>query len=62
MEARLREDVLREAAAYGGRILVARESSADGLYGELCDAWEDVPDASYVQTPAQVGAPCLDLL
>jgi hypothetical protein len=58
MEARLREDVLREAAAYGGRILVARETSADGLYGELCDAWEAVPDDSCVQTPAQVRCRC----
>eukprot|EP00879_Flechtneria_rotunda_P018628 GHRR01019549.1.p1 GENE.GHRR01019549.1~~GHRR01019549.1.p1 ORF type:complete len:942 (+),score=356.76 GHRR01019549.1:158-2983(+) len=61
MEARLKQDVLAEAAHYGGRILVARESAAaaDGSIemsstGELVDMWEPISGASAVQTPAEV--------
>ncbi|KAI8474087.1 MAG: inositol hexakisphosphate-domain-containing protein [Monoraphidium minutum] len=55
MERRLKEDVLAEAAHYGGRILVARESSiSGGGIGELIDTWEPVASPDAVQTPAEV--------
>ena len=42
---------------YGGRILVATESTtAAGGRGELVDTWEWVSNASAVQTPAEVYA------
>ena len=45
----------RAAAAYGGRILVARESAiSGGGSGELIDTWEPVAGAADVQTPAEV--------
>ncbi|GBF92770.1 paladin [Raphidocelis subcapitata] len=55
MERRLKEDVLAEAARYGGRILVARESAiSGGGSGELIDTWEPVSSPGAVQTPAEV--------
>ncbi|KIY98140.1 hypothetical protein MNEG_9823 [Monoraphidium neglectum] len=55
MERRLKEDVLGEAAHYGGRILVARESAiSGGGIGELIDTWEPVASPGDVQTPAEV--------
>ncbi|KAF7804996.1 paladin-like isoform X1 [Senna tora] len=49
MEARLKEDILREAENYGSAILVIHETDD----GEIFDAWEHVtPDA--IQTPLEV--------
>jgi hypothetical protein len=70
MEQRLKDDVLAEAARYGGRILVQRESapsstaSAGGALpstqpsgrGEVVDCWEAVSGPHAVQTPAEVYA------
>ncbi|KAH7578150.1 hypothetical protein JRO89_XS01G0346400 [Xanthoceras sorbifolium] len=49
MEARLKEDILREAERYGGAIMVIHET--DG--GQIFDAWEHVNTDS-VQTPLEV--------
>ncbi|XP_054802263.1 uncharacterized protein LOC129306004 isoform X2 [Prosopis cineraria] len=49
MEARLKEDILREADKYGNAILVIHETGK----GEIFDAWEHVtPDS--IQTPLEV--------
>ena len=49
MEARLKEDIIREADKYGSAILVIHETDE----GEIFDAWEHVtPDA--IQTPLEV--------
>eukprot|EP00878_Enallax_costatus_P006221 GHUV01006524.1.p1 GENE.GHUV01006524.1~~GHUV01006524.1.p1 ORF type:complete len:1656 (+),score=579.22 GHUV01006524.1:267-5234(+) len=64
MEARLKQDVLAEAAQHNGDILVARESAlAPGAAldnatatGELIDMWETVASPDAVQTPAEVYA------
>ncbi|KAF6255732.1 inositol hexakisphosphate-domain-containing protein [Scenedesmus sp. NREL 46B-D3] len=65
MEARLKQDVLAEAAHHNGRILVARESAAapgslteqhHSGTGELVDMWEAVAGPGAVQTPAEVYA------
>eukprot|EP00850_Spirogloea_muscicola_P002322 SM000009S23451 [mRNA] locus=s9:35424:44183:- [translate_table: standard] len=49
MEARLKEDVLREAAQYDNTIMVNHESET----GEIYDMWEPV-SADSVQTPLEV--------
>lgn len=49
MEARLKEDILREAEHYGGAIMVIHETND----GQIFDAWEHVnPDS--IQTPLEV--------
>lgn len=51
MEARLKEDVLREAERYDGAIMV-NDETADG---EVFDSWEQVlADGSSVRTPLEV--------
>lgn len=49
MEARLKEDILREAETYGGAIMVIHET----VDGHIFVAWEHV-DSSSVQTPLEV--------
>ncbi|PKA51507.1 hypothetical protein AXF42_Ash002873 [Apostasia shenzhenica] len=49
MEARLKEDILREAAHYDGAIMVAHETDD----GQIFDAWEHIGIHS-VQTPLEV--------
>lgn len=50
MEARLKEDVLREAERYEGAVMVNHETES----GEVYDVWEQVtPDT--VHTPLEVG-------
>ncbi|MQL95031.1 hypothetical protein Taro_027696 [Colocasia esculenta] len=49
MEARLKEDILREAKDYGGAIMVIHETDD----GQIFDAWEHVNSES-VQTPLEV--------
>ncbi|XP_031251036.1 paladin isoform X1 [Pistacia vera] len=49
MEARLKEDILREAERYGGAIMVIHETDD----GQIFDAWEHVSFDS-VQTPLEV--------
>jgi hypothetical protein len=69
MEARLREDILAEAAAHDGRLLVTREAEADSRYGsngggssamarQVVEAVEPVAGPDAVQTPKQVGGLC----
>ncbi|OAY63817.1 Paladin [Ananas comosus] len=49
MEARLKEDILREAERYGGAIMVIHETDD----GQIFDAWEHVTDEA-IQTPLEV--------
>lgn len=49
MEARLKEDILREAERCGGAIMVIHESDD----GQIFDAWERI-DAASIQTPLEV--------
>lgn len=49
MEARLKEDILREAERYGGAIMVIHETKE----GQIFDAWEHV-NPKEVQTPLDV--------
>lgn len=49
MEARLKDDILREAERYQGAIMVIHETDD----GQISDAWEHV-DANAVQTPREV--------
>lgn len=49
MEARLKEDILREAARYGGAIMVIHETED----GQIHDAWEHI-NAEAIQTPLEV--------
>ncbi|KAJ0985221.1 hypothetical protein J5N97_003577 [Dioscorea zingiberensis] len=49
MEARLKEDILREADRYGGAIMVIHETDE----GQIFDAWEHV-NAESIQTPLEV--------
>eukprot|EP00252_Welwitschia_mirabilis_P018623 TRINITY_DN4136_c0_g2_i1.p1 TRINITY_DN4136_c0_g2~~TRINITY_DN4136_c0_g2_i1.p1 ORF type:complete len:1265 (-),score=281.07 TRINITY_DN4136_c0_g2_i1:516-4310(-) len=49
MEARLKEDILREAEQYGGAIMVIHEADD----GKIYDAWE-VVNPTVVQTPLEV--------
>ncbi|XP_028800974.1 paladin isoform X2 [Neltuma alba] len=49
MEARLKEDILREADKYGNAILVTHETDE----GEIFDAWEHITSDS-IQTPLEV--------
>lgn len=49
MEARLKEDILREAARYNGAIMVIHESDD----GQIFDAWEHV-SSEVVKTPLEV--------
>lgn len=49
MEARLKEDILREAERYGGAIMVIHETDN----GEIFDAWENVNNEA-VLTPLEV--------
>ncbi|KAF9620477.1 hypothetical protein IFM89_013094 [Coptis chinensis] len=49
MEARLREDILREAEHYGGAIMVTHETDD----GQIFDAWEHVSSEA-IQTPLEV--------
>ncbi|XP_068662565.1 uncharacterized protein [Aristolochia californica] len=49
MEARLKEDILRESERYGGAIMVIHETED----GEIFDAWEHVT-AEAIQTPLEV--------
>lgn len=49
MEARLKEDILREAERYGGAILVIHETKDKQIF----DAWEHV-NSNSVQTPLDV--------
>lgn len=49
MEARLKEDILREAKRYDGAIMVIHETKD----GQIFDLWENV-DADSVQTPLEV--------
>lgn len=51
MEARLKADVLAEAARYGGAVLVAHEDD----HFQVVEEWEPVTEAD-VQTPAEVYA------
>jgi hypothetical protein len=50
MEARLKEDVLREAERYEGAVMVNHETES----GEVYDVWEQVT-ADTVHTPLEVG-------
>ncbi|KAF9688002.1 hypothetical protein SADUNF_Sadunf02G0151800 [Salix dunnii] len=54
MEARLKEDILREAERYGGAIMVIHETDD----GQIFDAWEHVNSDS-IKTPLEVFK-CLD--
>ncbi|XP_058195962.1 uncharacterized protein LOC131312310 isoform X7 [Rhododendron vialii] len=54
MEARLKEDILREAERYGGAIMVIHETDD----GQIFDAWEQV-SSDVIQTPLEVFK-CLD--
>ncbi|KAL4440251.1 hypothetical protein ABPG75_003252 [Micractinium tetrahymenae] len=56
MEARLREDILNEAASNGGRILVTREAEAGqgAAARQVVEAYEPVGGPEAVQTPKQV--------
>ncbi|XP_059625500.1 uncharacterized protein LOC132268723 isoform X2 [Cornus florida] len=54
MEARLKEDILREAERYGGAIMVIHETDD----GQIFDAWEHV-SSDLIQTPLEVFR-CLD--
>ncbi|KAG2430310.1 hypothetical protein HYH02_013787 [Chlamydomonas schloesseri] len=56
MEERLKRDVLAEAQKFGGRILLAYESTAAGHVGELSDVWETISGPEDVQTSAEVYA------
>lgn len=49
MEARLKDDILREAERYQGAIMVIHETDD----GQISDAWEHV-NAHAVQTPREV--------
>ncbi|XP_072951302.1 uncharacterized protein [Typha angustifolia] len=49
MEARLKEDILREAERYGGAIMVIHETDD----GQIFDAWEHI-NAEAIQTPLEV--------
>jgi hypothetical protein len=49
MEARLKEDILREAEHYGGAIMVIHETND----GQIFDAWEHV-NSDAIQTPLEV--------
>ncbi|XP_042502198.1 paladin isoform X1 [Macadamia integrifolia] len=49
MEARLKEDILRESERYGGAIMVIHETND----GQIFDAWEHVNCGS-IQTPLEV--------
>lgn len=49
MEARLKEDILREAECYGGAIMVIHETDD----GQIFDAWEHI-DAESIQAPLEV--------
>lgn len=49
MEARLKEDILREAEHYGGAIMVIHETED----GQIFDAWEHVSSEA-IQTPLEV--------
>ena len=49
MEARLKEDILREAEHYGDAIMVIHETDD----GQIFDAWEHVSSDS-IQTPLEV--------
>ncbi|XP_042416053.1 paladin-like [Zingiber officinale] len=49
MEARLKEDILREAECYGGAIMVIHETDD----GQIFDAWEHI-DAESIHTPLEV--------
>ena len=49
MEARLKEDILREAEWYGGAIMVIHETDN----GEIFDTWENV-DNEAILTPLEV--------
>lgn len=49
MEARLKEDILREAERYGGAIMVIHETDD----GQIFDAWEQV-SSDVIQTPLEV--------
>ncbi|OVA13484.1 hypothetical protein BVC80_379g10 [Macleaya cordata] len=49
MEARLKEDILREAERYGGAIMVIHETDD----GQIFDAWEHV-NFEAIQTPLEV--------
>ena len=49
MEARLKEDILREAERYGGAIMVIHETDD----GQIFDAWEHINSGS-IQTPLEV--------
>lgn len=49
MEARLKEDILREAESYEGAIMVIHETKD----GQIFDAWEHVNSDS-IQTPLEV--------
>ncbi|KHN43392.1 Paladin [Glycine soja] len=49
MEARLKEDILREAKQYGGAIMVIHETDDKHIF----DAWEDVT-SDVIQTPLEV--------
>ncbi|CAN6706174.1 unnamed protein product [Malus baccata var. baccata] len=49
MEARLKEDILREADHYGGAIMVIHETDD----GQIFDAWEHV-NSEAIQTPLEV--------
>ncbi|PIA40733.1 hypothetical protein AQUCO_02400064v1 [Aquilegia coerulea] len=49
MEARLKEDILREAEHYGGAIMVIHETDD----GQIFDAWEHVSSEA-IQTPLEV--------
>jgi hypothetical protein len=59
MEARLRNDILREAGAMGGRLLVARELTHGGRAlpgGDMEDDFETISGATTVFCGCDVGA------
>ncbi|KAL5700463.1 hypothetical protein ACHQM5_025902 [Ranunculus cassubicifolius] len=55
MEARLKEDIIREAERYGGAIMVIHETDD----GQIFDAWEHV-SSDAIQTPLEVYS-CLEV-
>lgn len=55
MEARLKEDIMRESERFGGAIMVIHETED----GQIFDAWEHV-DRDSIQTPREVFS-CLEV-
>ena len=65
MESRLRNDVLREAAAMGARLLVARELTAEGRSlagGEMEDDFEPVTGTNHTDRPEHALGYCISAI